>query len=122
MTLYIQIVPNFLESIAVLSVLNSWEALRKPIRSTNYNRLKSFQGFRVIIMCVVIACHSMAGTIFAYTTNVKLLEDVSTDIDKKTMAVLIKSYPDVSYEIIIINQPFSQKLFFRNIVKCFQEN
>ncbi|XP_018569127.2 O-acyltransferase like protein-like [Anoplophora glabripennis] len=71
--------------ITVLSVISNWEALRKPIRSADYDKLKSFQGYRIFVMCVVIGCHSMLAAVTAYSTNIRLLEDYSLSTFKRVL-------------------------------------
>ncbi|XP_023312657.1 uncharacterized protein LOC111692774, partial [Anoplophora glabripennis] len=60
--------------ITVLSVLSNWESLRKPIRNTDYNKLKCLQGFRILTMWLVVGGHSIiiAGT--TYVANTKIID------------------------------------------------
>ncbi|XP_018569125.1 O-acyltransferase like protein-like isoform X2 [Anoplophora glabripennis] len=61
--------------VTVLSVLSNWESLRKPIRNADYNKLKCFQGFRIFIISIVVAHHSIGAAFTVYQTNTRLLED-----------------------------------------------
>lgn len=63
--------------ITSFSLLSNWEKFKRFPTSPDYQRLKSMQGLRCMIMLSIIVGHSLYSLMYSYIENFKEIERVT---------------------------------------------